>query len=161
MIEKSVPWDHHFSSLMPKRDPLTDLFVYALLFVLSSFAIIFKRKRESCCFAFIVLRMSCYCKSFVTLPHGAVGWSALCDCGISWSYSLFVSPTLTLIQYFHDSCHILYYYFSSKKHTLIYIIVVKHWVKLTILCSVSSVTVLWCKQPMFIVWFFYTTGWFF
>ena len=24
----------------------------------------------------------------VSLPHGAVGWSAVCDCGISWSYSL-------------------------------------------------------------------------
>ena len=22
------------------------------------------------------------------LPHGALGWSALCACGISWSYSL-------------------------------------------------------------------------
>ena len=21
----------------------------------------------------------------VPLPHGAVGWSVLCDCGISWS----------------------------------------------------------------------------
>ena len=24
----------------------------------------------------------------MTLPHYAVGWSAVCDCGISWSYSL-------------------------------------------------------------------------
>ena len=31
----------------------------------------------------IVLRISCCCKCSVTLPHGAVGWSALCDCGIS------------------------------------------------------------------------------
>ena len=23
----------------------------------------------------------------MTLPHGAVGWSAVSDCGISWSYS--------------------------------------------------------------------------
>ena len=35
------------------------------------------------CFAFIVLRMSCYCKCSVALPHGAMGWSAVCDCGIS------------------------------------------------------------------------------
>ena len=35
------------------------------------------------CFPFIVLRMSCYCKCSMTLPHGAVGWSAVCDCGIS------------------------------------------------------------------------------
>ena len=30
------------------------------------------------CFAFIVLRMSCYSKCFVTLPHGAMGWFAMC-----------------------------------------------------------------------------------
>ena len=35
------------------------------------------------CFAFNVLMMSCYCKCSVTLLHGAVGWSAVCDCGIS------------------------------------------------------------------------------
>ena len=35
------------------------------------------------CFAFIVFWMSCYCKYPVALPHGAVGWSAVCDCGIS------------------------------------------------------------------------------
>ena len=35
------------------------------------------------CFAFIVFRMSCYCNFFVALSHGAVGWSAVCGCGIS------------------------------------------------------------------------------
>ena len=35
------------------------------------------------CFAFIVFRMSCYYSCFVALPHGAVGSSAVCDCGIS------------------------------------------------------------------------------
>ena len=35
------------------------------------------------CFAFIVLQMSCYCKCSVALPCGAVGWSAVYDCGIS------------------------------------------------------------------------------
>ena len=34
-------------------------------------------------FAIIVFRMSCYCNCFVALPHGAVGWPAVCDCGIS------------------------------------------------------------------------------
>ena len=58
------------------------LFDYALLCVHSSFAIILKRKSELC-FAFIVLRMSCYCKCSVAIPRGAVGWSAVCDCGIS------------------------------------------------------------------------------
>ena len=42
---------------------------YALLCVLSSFAIILKRTIERAgCFAFIVLRMSCYCKCSVALP---------------------------------------------------------------------------------------------
>ena len=27
--------------------------------------------------------MSCDCYCFVALPYGAVGWSAMCDCGIS------------------------------------------------------------------------------
>ena len=33
-------------------------------------------------FALTALRMSCYCKCSVALPHGAVGWSAVCECGI-------------------------------------------------------------------------------
>ena len=50
--------------------------------VLSSFAIILTRKRESdCCFTSIVFLMSCDCLCPVALPHGAVGWSAVCDCG--------------------------------------------------------------------------------
>ena len=42
----------------------------------------------SWCFALLVFRMSHYCKCSVAFLHGAVGWSAVCDCGISWSYSL-------------------------------------------------------------------------
>ena len=34
-------------------------------------------------FAIIVLQIYCYYKCSVTLPHGAKGWSAVCDCGIS------------------------------------------------------------------------------
>ena len=34
------------------------------------------------CFAFIVLRMFCYCKCYVALPHDAVCWYAVCDWGI-------------------------------------------------------------------------------
>ena len=33
--------------------------------------------------AIIVLHMYCYYKYSVVLPRGAVGWSAVCDCGIS------------------------------------------------------------------------------
>ena len=36
------------------------------------------------CFTSVVFLMSCYCECSVpALPHGAVGWSAVCDCGIS------------------------------------------------------------------------------
>ena len=35
------------------------------------------------CFAFIVLEVYCYYKCSVALPHGAVAWSVVCDCGIS------------------------------------------------------------------------------
>ena len=34
-------------------------------------------------FSFIVFWMFCYCKCSVALPHSAMGWSAVCDCGIS------------------------------------------------------------------------------
>ena len=33
-------------------------------------------------------KMCCGCLYTVSLPHGAVCWSAVCDCGIYWSYSL-------------------------------------------------------------------------
>ena len=35
------------------------------------------------CFGIIVVHMYCYYKCSVALPHGALGWSAVCDCGIS------------------------------------------------------------------------------
>ena len=54
------------------------LFCYAFLCVHSSFAINLKGKRK-----LVVLQMSCYCICSVALPHGVVGWSAVCDCGIS------------------------------------------------------------------------------
>ena len=58
------------------------LFCYALLCVHSRFAIILKRKRK------IVALLSLSYRFIVTindvaLPHGAVGWSAVCECGIS------------------------------------------------------------------------------
>ena len=55
------------------------LFWYALLYVFSSFAIILTRKRE----LVTLLLLSCYCMCPVALPHGAVGWSAVSDCGLS------------------------------------------------------------------------------
>ena len=41
------------------------------------------KEERAGCFAFIVFWMSCDCICSVALPHGAVGWSAVCDCGIS------------------------------------------------------------------------------
>ena len=41
------------------------------------------------CFAQFVLLVSHDC--CVTLPRGAIDLSAVCDCGISWSYSLFLN----------------------------------------------------------------------
>ena len=55
----------------------------ALLYVLSSFAIILNRKKRAGLFAYIVFRISFHCKCYVALPHGAVGCSAEGDCGIS------------------------------------------------------------------------------
>ena len=36
-------------------------------------------------FVFIVSSISCHFICSVALPHGAMGWSAVCDSGISWS----------------------------------------------------------------------------
>ena len=47
----------------------------------------FEEEVRAGCFVFDVLRMSYYCKCSATFPHGAVGSSAFCDCGISLSYS--------------------------------------------------------------------------
>ena len=59
------------------------LFWYALLCDLSSFAIILKRKRESWLLFFYCPTDVLSCKCSVALPNVAVGWSAVCDCGIS------------------------------------------------------------------------------
>ena len=38
---------------------------------------------RACCFALLFLLISCDCKRYVALPHGAVGWSVVYDYGIS------------------------------------------------------------------------------
>ena len=69
---------------MPVNNALTVNLGYPLVYI---FFLAFKKtywKRERAgCFTFIVFSMSCYCECPVTLSHGAVGWSAVCDCGIS------------------------------------------------------------------------------
>ena len=59
------------------------LFCYALLYVHSSFAHLKEKEKTGCFAKMIVLQMYCYYKCYVTLPYGAVGWSAVCHCGIS------------------------------------------------------------------------------
>ena len=63
--------------------PCLSLFCYALICVHSSFATILKRKKKLVFLAIIAVLMHCNYKCFVALPHGALGWSALCVCGIS------------------------------------------------------------------------------
>ena len=36
--------------------------------------------------------MSCGCLCTVSLSHGVVSWSLVCDCGISWAYLVFFKP---------------------------------------------------------------------
>ena len=48
-----------------------------------------ERERESCLLHFVCL--PCVCDCYVALSREALGLSAVCDCGISWSYSLVFS----------------------------------------------------------------------
>ena len=52
-----------------------------LLYVYSSFAIILIEEERAGCFALYVFLVSRDC--CVALPRGAMGLSAVCDCGIS------------------------------------------------------------------------------
>ena len=42
-----------------------------------------EEEEKAGCFAIIVSQMFCYYQCSVALPHGAVVWSAVYDCGIS------------------------------------------------------------------------------
>ena len=44
-------------------------------------------KKRACCFTYIVFLMSCDWYCVLTFPHGVVGMSAMCDYGVSRSYS--------------------------------------------------------------------------
>ena len=47
-----------------------------------------EREREKAgCFTLIVFLLSCDYSCSLALPHDAVGWSAVYECGIFWSYS--------------------------------------------------------------------------
>ena len=54
-----------------------------LVFVLVCITLTFLDEDEIAgSFAFIAFWVSCYCKCIVALPHGAMGWSVVYDCGI-------------------------------------------------------------------------------
>ena len=57
-------------------------FCYALLCAHFNFAIILKRKRNLDVLLFLSYRCI-VTECSVAIPHGSVGWSAACDCGIS------------------------------------------------------------------------------
>ena len=57
------------------------MFCCTLLYVNSGFAIILMGKRELV--ALLSLSSWCLVIDYVALPRGAMGFSAVCDCGIS------------------------------------------------------------------------------
>ena len=57
------------------------MFCCILVCVLSRFSIILMGERKMAVLLWFVFLVSCKC--YVALPHGAVGWSAVFDCGIS------------------------------------------------------------------------------
>ena len=53
---------------------------FVAILVLQSF---FEEEKKAGYFVIIVLQMYCNYKCSVALPRVTVGWSAVCDCGIS------------------------------------------------------------------------------
>ena len=61
------------------------MFVFVLVCIIlrpSQFCNHLEEKERTGSFAFIVLRISCYCKGSVAFPHDVVGWSGVYDCCI-------------------------------------------------------------------------------
>ena len=59
---------------------------FAMQYLVSILALqSFRREERAGCFILIVYLLSCDCKCSVSLSHGVVGWSAVCDCGIFWA----------------------------------------------------------------------------
>ena len=62
------------------------LFVEVLCLYLFCYALLccndLEEEEKAGRFTIIVLQMYCYYKCSVALPHSAVGWSIVCDCGI-------------------------------------------------------------------------------
>ena len=61
--------------------------------VLQSFCL----ARRAGCFTFIVFLMSCSCYRYLSLPHGAMGWSAVCN----WHQTTGFQAPASISKYFH------------------------------------------------------------
>ena len=59
------------------------MFVFVMHYFVSILVLHLEEEEKAGCYAIIVLHMYSYYTCSVALPHGAVGWSAVCDCGIS------------------------------------------------------------------------------
>ena len=57
-----------------------------------------ERERADC-FTLIVFLVYCDSDCSVDLPHNAIGWSAVFDCSISWSYSLILEQCVSLYSF--------------------------------------------------------------
>ena len=47
-------------------------------------------EKRAASFTLVVFLITHYCYCFIAFPHGAMGWSAVHDCGISWSDLLII-----------------------------------------------------------------------
>ena len=63
------------------------LFCNAVLGFLFEFCNHLAEEKRTGCFTLDVFLLSCGCYCSVPLPHGAMGWSVVCDNDISCSYS--------------------------------------------------------------------------
>ena len=64
----------------------SSVFVFVLLCITLcpfKFCNYLEEGEKAVCFAIFILQMYCYYICPVVLPHGVVGWSAVCDCSIS------------------------------------------------------------------------------
>ena len=66
-----------------------------------------KREDIAGCFTLMLFFLTCGCPRYVFLPHGVIGWSAVCDCGTFWSYSLALRPTIRPLAQLNTSVWVL------------------------------------------------------
>ena len=73
---------------------------YAVLSIISSFCNHVTEEERVGCFTLFVLFLSCGCLCTMAFPHGAMGWSTVCDCALSGhTHFLFVHLVTTQISF--------------------------------------------------------------